>query len=232
MSKKRWNRWFIMIPIALLATFIGGILFLQAWVMFSAQPYIYENVKDVPARDVGVVLGTSKYVSGKRMNLFFHWRMRAAADLYHAGKVKRLLLSGSNPSEHYNEPQDMYLTLHELGVPKEDMEMDFAGFRTLDSMVRAKEVFGQEEFTVITNRFHTYRSVFLGRNSGADVIAFSAQDVPLRYSLRTVLREKIAIVKAVLDLYVFHTKPKFLGDPVPIPSEETGAAVSSINHET
>jgi SanA protein len=206
----------ISIMLGLLILLFAGV---ELWITLAARPYVYEDISNIPEREVGVVLGTSKYVATGRPNLYFNRRMQAAADLFHAGKINTILVSGSNPSKHYNEPRDMYQALHELGVPKNHIEMDFAGFRTLDSVVRARKVFGLEEYTLITDRFHVKRSVFLGRSHGADVIAYPAQDVPLRLSLRTRLRERVANIKALLDVYLFNTQPKYLGDPVDVTDE-------------
>ncbi len=91
-----------------------------------------------------------------------------------------------------------------------------AGFRTLDSVVRAKEVFGQRKLTVITDRFHAYRAVFLAEHNGIDAVAFPSAEVEVGWSLKARTREWFADVKACLDLYVLHTKPRFLGPPIEV----------------
>ena len=106
----------------------------------------------------------------------------------------------------------MKTTLLALGVPADAMTLDAAGFRTLDSVVRAKEVFGQRKVTIITDRFHAYRAVFLARCKGLDAVAFPSEDVELRYSVRAKLREGFADVKACLDVWVLHTQTRFSGE--------------------
>ena len=130
------------------------------------------------------------------------------------GKVKHLLLSGDNRRKDYDEPTDMKLALLAQGIPESAMTLDYAGFRTLDSVVRARKVFGQTRVTLITDDFHAPRAVFLARHTGLDAVAFSAGPVSLKSSARSRVRELGARVKAVLDIYVLHTRPRFLGAPI------------------
>jgi SanA protein len=139
--------------------------------------------------------------------------MEAAAALYHAGKVQHLLVSGDNGHRSYNEPMDMRAALMAAGVDSNHITLDFAGFRTLDSVVRALKVFGQAEFVVISQRFHNERAVYIAREHGIRAVAFNARDVDVRRGLRTRIREKFARTKVFLDL-LFGVEPHFLGDPV------------------
>jgi SanA protein len=174
------------------------------------------NITDVPARRVGLLLGTGKTTRGGWSNPHFVNRVQAAAELYRAGKIERILVSGDNHVKGYDEPTDMKDALVATGVPEQAIALDYAGFRTFDSIVRAKKVFGVSDCTVISDRFHNYRSLFIARRYGIDAVAYCAEDVPLRYSVKTKVRECAARLKAVLDLYVLHTKPHFLGAPVTI----------------
>ena len=185
-------------------------------IRFSTRGKVYEDAENVPLNDVGLVLGTSKYTRGHVPNPHFDHRMDKAALLYRSGCVRHLLLSGDNGSRGYNEPADMQAALLALGVPAEAMTLDDAGFRTLDSVVRAKRVFGQQHLTIITDRFHAYRAVFLAQREGIDTVAVPSEDVGLRYSFRSKVRESFADVKACLDVWVLHTQPKFLGEPIPV----------------
>jgi SanA protein len=178
-------------------------------------PHLFDGMDDLPNNRVGLVLGTSEKVRSGRPNLFFQHRMRAAADLYHAGKVERLLVSGDNRTMHYNEPWAMRKALIEAGVDSAHIALDHAGFRTLDSMVRAREVFGQQRFTVISQRFHNERAVYIARRKGIDAIGYNARDVDAYSGFRTRLREKLARVKVFLDL-IFGVEPRFLGESVTI----------------
>lgn len=185
------------------------------WINRSTKDQLYADAASIPARKVGLVLGASKNTT-HGPNLFFAYRMQAAAELYKAGKVKYLLVSGDNHREDYDEPTDMKAALVELGVPDSCIYLDYAGFRTFDSMVRCKDVFGEDTVTVISQQFHNQRAVFIANHEGIDAIAYNAKEVDAHYSLKTRIREYFARVKCVLDLFVFHTKPKFLGDKIVI----------------
>ena len=183
----------------------------------ASSARIFDDPALLPPNDVGLVLGTSKESGGAGMrNPHFYNRIDAAAALYEAGRVKHLLLSGDNGTRGYDEPSDMKAALVERGVPAEALTLDDAGFRTLDSVVRAKEVFGQRKLTIITDRFHTYRAVFLAEHCGIDAVAFPSAEVEVRWSLKARTREWFADVKACLDLYVLHARPRFLGPPIEI----------------
>jgi SanA protein len=142
--------------------------------------------------------------------------MQAAVDLYKAGKTKVLLLSGDNHVTGYDEPTDMRNTLVEQGVPESALVLDHAGLRTLDSVVRAKEVFGVQRMTIVSERFHDYRALFICRRYGIEAVALCSDDVPLGFSLKVLIREVFARVKAVFDLYLLQTRPKFLGEKIKI----------------
>ena len=183
----------------------------------AAAGRVYTNPASLPENGVGLVLGTSKFSGpGRHPNPHFDHRMEAAAALFRAGKVRGLLLSGDNGTRGYDEPADMKTALLALGVPAEALTLDDAGFRTLDSVVRARKVFGQSRLTIITDRFHTYRAVFLARRQGIDAVALASEEVALRYSFKSRVRECLADVRACLDLYVLHTRPRFLGEPMPV----------------
>ncbi|MFT4031828.1 MAG: ElyC/SanA/YdcF family protein [Siphonobacter sp.] len=190
------------------------ILSCNVWVVLSTQNQNYYFIKTLPANDVGLVLGTSKYNMNGRENLFFKYRMEAAARLYHEGKVKVLILSGNNDSEYYNEPRDMQEALLGLGVPFNVVLHDFAGKRTYDSIVRCREVFKHKQVTIISQPFHNARALFLADQLGVEAIAFAAQDVPNGYSWKTLVREYLARPKAVMD--VFFLNPYFIRHNQPI----------------
>jgi SanA protein len=166
--------------------------------------------------DVGLVLGTSPQLAGGWKNPFFEGRIASAATLYQLGRVKHLLVSGDNGRKSYDEPSAMRDALIARGVPAGAITLDYAGFRTLDSMVRAKSVFGLQRVTVITDDFHQPRAIFLARASGLDAFGFPSGHVPFRWSKKTRTREVVSRLKACLDIYVFHTQPKFLGPLVAI----------------
>lgn len=163
---------------------------------------------------VGLVLGCRHILSHGQENLFFVYRMQAAAQLFHKGKVDFLIVSGDNSTHDYNEPGDMRQYLVGLGVPKERIYCDFAGFRTLDSVVRAKKVFKQSEIVIISQEFHLKRALFLTKSFQINALGFQAREVPKKYAFKTEVREYLARTKAIFDIRILRTKPKFLGEPV------------------
>lgn len=208
------RRWLISIAIAV-PVFV---LLCNRWVINSTDAYLYRDIALMPNNEVGVVLGTSKYLESGKPSPEFRGRIASAAELYRTGKVRHLIVSGANPDSTYNEPRAMYRELVKLGVPESAITMDFAGFRTFDSIVRAQAVFGLQQFTVVTQRYHGYRAVFLGRKMGMKVVALLA---PARsdgsMGQRNPPREVLARVNAVLDVFLLGTQPKFLGEPQHIP---------------
>lgn len=212
----RLKRWFKLL--AALGVLVLFVIVICHWLVArSARSRLFDAAASVPDQRVGLVLGCSKKLRDGRDNLFFKTRIRAAVELFEEGKVKRFIVSGDNHREGYDEPTDMKDALIAAGIPDASVYPDYAGFRTLDSIVRAKRVFGQDQLTIISQRFHNERAVYLARANGIDAIAFNAPDVRLESALKTYLREAFARVKAVLDVQVLHTQPKFLGEPVKIP---------------
>nr|WP_229374333.1 ElyC/SanA/YdcF family protein [Fibrella rubiginis] len=195
----------------------GGVLIVLCcnwWVVYSTRSQIYFDMHKLPANDVGLVLGTSKYVKGGKDNLFFRYRMEATARLWKEGKVKYLILSGNNDSEFYNEPVDMQNALLKLGVPSDVMIPDYAGYRTFDSVLRCKEVFKQHHITIISQNFHNARALYIGNHEGINAVAFAAQDVPDGYSLRTLIREYMARPLAMLDVHLLRPQTELGNVPI------------------
>ena len=177
--------------------------------------FIYSDINQIPQRKIALVLGTAKYVNNGgslRSNAYYAYRMSAAAKLFLAGKVNGILVSGDNSTEYYDEPSSMTQDLIALGVPAQYITQDYAGFRTLDSIVRAHKIFGlEDDYTIVSQRFHDQRALYLANCNGQKPIAFSASDIQSVQGLKIRLREVFARVKAVLDCQFFHTAPKFLG---------------------
>ncbi|MES1935229.1 hypothetical protein C27AD_02702 [Salinisphaera hydrothermalis C27AD] len=199
---------------------IGSLLLLgiaaNAWVLGSTRERIYDDNTRMPVYDFALVLGTSPYTHTGNPNALFTNRIKAAAQLYHDGRVRHLLVSGANPSRAYNEPRKMYQALRRRGVPNSAITLDYAGFRTLDSIVRAQRIFGLNAFVIVSQRYHEYRALFLAQHEGIEAIGYTWPEEDRRQPLRTEAREYLARVKAVLDLYVLHTRPRFLGPHRPI----------------
>ena len=135
-----------------------------------------------------------------------------AATLYSMGKIDHFILSGDNSTKYYNEPLEMQKALVKKGVPESAITLDYAGLRTLDSVVRSKKIFGQDKITIITQPFHSYRALFISRYYNMDAVAMVADEPSLDGTFKVRLREYLARTKAVLDLYVFKTDPRFLGE--------------------
>ena len=188
----------------------------NAVVVRAGEGRLYTEVAATPRREVGLLLGTSDKRKNGASNPFFTHRIDAAAALYHAGKVSRLLVSGDNRRKDYDEPAMMKAALLQKGVPESAITVDCAGFRTLDSVVRARDVFCLTQCTVISQRFHDQRALLIARHEGIDAIGFCAADVGFGRGLKTQIRETFARVKAVLDLYVLRTQPKFRGPKIPL----------------
>ncbi len=186
------------------------------WIIKSTASQLHTDILKIPSNNVAILLGASKTLRNGSENLFFKYRIEAAAELYRSGKIKHIIVSGDNSKKEYDEATDMENSLIALGVPDSCITKDYAGFRTLDSMVRCLKIFGQNNITVISQKFHNQRAVFIGNYYDMNVVAFNAKDVPDYFSLKVRFREYIAKFKAVLDLYIFHTQPKFLGEEVKI----------------
>ena len=209
---KRWKRWFfIYIP----ATFLVIILTCNFIIEQAGKGKLYTNINDIPARSTALVFGTSPVAHGHD-NLFYKYRMEAVATLWKSEKIKHVIVSGDNSTQYYDEASAMKKALIENGVPDSVITLDYAGFRTLDSVVRCKWVFGQSDIILVSQEFQNERALFIAEHFGINAVGYNAQDVPERYGLKTSIREYFARVKAVLDIYVLKTQPKFPGPPEPI----------------
>lgn len=186
------------------------------WVRAVGASHSHDLASDVPETRVAVVLGCAERLADGRPNRFFRHRIEAAAELYRQGRVRGLIVSGDNRRKDYDEPGAMREALAAAGVPRDRIWCDYAGLRTLDSVFRARRIFGQDEFIVVSQRFHNERAVFLGRRLGLKVHGFNAADVPVAAAPTTYLREALARVKAVLDATVLGTQPRHGGPPVEI----------------
>jgi SanA protein len=207
-----------------LAPAIGASLILlalagvSACVKFSALGRTYDDPETIPHRRVGLLLGCPKILPHRRLNLFFTDRVEAAAALFRAGKVDYLLVSGDNLSDGCTEAADMREALIRAGVPAGKIYCDFAGLRTLDSVVRAREVFGQTELTIISQKFHNERAIFIARCRGLDAIGFNA---PMPHGVSgwvNLCREQFARVRAALDVYLLDAQARLLDGKIRIGS--------------
>lgn len=198
---------------------VAGFIFI-AWSNYSikkeSDASISYNIADVPETKTALLLGTSKNLNSGLPNAYFYNRIQAAIDLYKSGKIKYIIVSGDNSTKDYNEPEDMLLTLMKYGIPQDRIFLDHAGFRTLDSVVRAKEIFGQIKLVIISQKFHNERAVFLAKKNGIEAYGYNAKDVNKYAGFKTNMREYLAKAKAYYDL-ILGVKPKFGGEKILIP---------------
>ncbi|MBZ5526117.1 MAG: YdcF family protein [Acidobacteriia bacterium] len=210
---KRRTFWaFLLIALCVPAAIAGALAIVNS----SSKGRLYSSTIAIPHRELGLILGCSRHLQDGSPNPFFDTRLLAASELFHASKVDYLLVSGDNHTTGYDEATDMRNALRQAGVPADHIYCDCAGFRTLDSVVRTREVFGHSSITVISQEFHNQRAIFLASHHGVDAIGYNAQDADLGDVSGTHRREKFARIKAVLDIYLLRTRPRFLGSKVSI----------------
>ncbi len=204
---------------------IYGLIFLGISVLFvwwanhkietETKNFVSYDIQKLPNEKVGLLLGTSKILKSGWKNLYFFNRIDAAEQLYKSGKIKYILISGDNSTKDYSEPEDMQAELLKRGIPADKIVLDFAGFRTLDSVVRAKEIFGQNSFIIISQKFHNERAVFLAQHYGIKAYGFNAKDVNKYFGFKTKVREYFARAKVFVD-FLLGVEPKFGGEKVEI----------------
>jgi SanA protein len=181
----------------------------------STNSLVYGDPVKIPHNKVGLLLGTSKYLRSGMPNQYFINRLKATVELYSAGKIDFIVISGDNSEKYYNEPRDMKNELVKLGVPENKIFLDYAGFRTFDSIIRIWKIFGQTSFTVISQDFHNRRAIYIAKCKKLHAIGYNAADVNAYNGFKTKLREKFARVKVFIDL-MSNKEPKFLGQTIDI----------------
>jgi SanA protein len=189
-----------------------AVLGINGWIINSTQNRIVSIDQLTSQDNVVLVLGTSKKLSDGSPNPFFENRIKTATFLFEKGFVSRFILSGDNRTRYYNEPFEMKKALIKAGVPDSIITLDFAGLRTLDSIVRTKEIFGQDKIVIITQPFHCYRALFISNYYNMDALAIAADEPNQENGWKVYIREYFARAKAVLDLYIFKTAPHHMGN--------------------
>jgi len=198
------------------AVWVIGMMLITArvWVLFGAHDRVYKEVdaKRVPRAKVAIILGAGIYRDGRPVPQL-QKRLDKGIELYKIGKVEKLLMSGDNRVFEHNEPKIMadYAAAH--GVPKEDIVMDFAGRRTYDSIYRAKHIFCVDKAIIVSQYYHLDRAIFISKHIGLDAYGAAAKSVG--GEKRSGLREMVACLGALIDVYIRHPKP-ILGDKEPI----------------
>ena len=188
----------------LLAFFVVAILAVPFFVRSTVQKDIYKNADKIPQHEFGIVLGAG-ILSNGTPGTFLKQRLNDAVTLYEKGKIKKILLSGDNGQSSYDEISVMNNYLVSKGVPQQIIFGDYAGFDTYSTMYRAQHVFGIKSATVITQKFHLPRSVFLSKQNGMKTSGFSTSS---RGNRKYFFREWLATVKSFFDISV-NRKPKF-----------------------
>ncbi len=202
------------------AFLFGILLVVGIWgtnklVQNASKNQVYSDTESIPCNRVGLLLGTGKILANGRVNLYYTYRIEAAVRLYKAGKVEFILVSGDNSKKDYDKPSTIKNDLMAAGVPEDKIFLDYAGFRTLDSIVRSKEIFGQSSITIISQQFHNERAIYIAEQKGIQAVGFNAKDLNIRYGYKVQVREYLARVKMVLDMF-FSKEPKFLGEKIEI----------------
>jgi SanA protein len=182
-----------------------------------AQPYMYDTVDRVPYTRVAIVPGTAAYRPEGGRNPYFTARIEAAVALYKARRISVIIVSGDNSTEQYNEPRAMRKALIAMGIPKERIVLDFAGFRTLDTVIRCREVFGESRVIFVSQAFHNARAIYIGRQNQMDIIGYNAHDPGGDGITLMRMREWLARTRMMLDIHILNTRPRFLGEPVKLP---------------
>lgn len=203
-ARRSWKRWVVAgvgLPVLTVAA-------VNAWVVASASGRMTAAAEaPSPAAAVGLVLGTSPRRLDGSPNLHFRHRLDAAAALYSAGKVSKLIVSGATTGRYYDEPRDMRAELKARGVPDSAIVSDPLGVRTLDSVVHAKETFHVRSCAIISDAWHVPRALYIADSIGLPAVGVAAEPVPIRLSLKARSREWLARVLVVLDMHVLDTRP-------------------------
>jgi SanA protein len=209
----RWKTQWLIVALA-----AGIAAFPLAWYLWAHWHYGRQtySLDDVRRERVAIVFGARIYPDG-RLSPMLRDRVETAAALYQAGKVDKLLLSGDNRFEDYDEPGRMRDYALSLGVPDEDIQPDYAGRRTYDTCYRAQAVFDLESAILVTQDFHLPRALFTCERLGLDVVGVAADRQPylLRSLAWSTLREIPAMTMALIDV-IRHEPPPVLGEPIPI----------------
>ena len=180
-------------------------------VEYNTEEFVYKDLTAIPYNKAGLLLGTSKTLKSGLPNQYFLNRIGAAIALFESGKIDVIVISGDNSTEGYNEPEDMKTELLKRGIPENKIHLDYAGFRTLDSVIRMGQIFGQTRFTVISQDFHNRRAIYIAHAKGFEAVGYNAKDIDAYSGFKTQVREKLARVKVFLDLFT-NKDPKFLGE--------------------
>ena len=177
-------------------------------VVNNARGKVFSDIDSIRYNRVGLLLGTTPQARiTKVKNYFFIYRIDAAEELYKAGKIEQILISGDeNSLDGINEPECMKDSLVARGIPASDIILDGKGYRTINSVINANKVYGLKSFTIISQKFHNERALYQAEHLGLDVEnlqAYNAKMPKSRRAFLTTIREYFARVKMFIDLMFF-----------------------------
>ena len=215
-TAQRWMKRLLFAVMVVVLALVSVVAYANITAVWASRGRIFSDVSQIPPTRVGLVFGTTDRVGG-RENLYFRYRIDAATEVWNAGKIETLIVSGDNRSRYYNEPEKMRQALVRRGIPADRIVCDYAGLRTLDSVVRAKEIFGADTVLFISQRFQNERAIYLAKAHGLNAYGYAARDEESRAGLKTRLREVGARVKMWLDVHFLNTRPRYLGDREELP---------------
>ncbi|OLO04395.1 SanA/YdcF family protein [Salinicola socius] len=193
-----------------------GVAAINLWILHKTQDRIEHELPLCTTQPVGLVFGTAQWLRAGGTNPYYQARMEASAELLRLHRVRHLLLSGDNRTRYYNEPISMWRSLRHRNVDDALLTLDYAGFSTFDSVVRAKEVFGANRLMLISQGWHLPRALFIADALGVEATGCAVPDDGVEGEWRLRLREWLARAATFGDLYVWGREPYFLGPLEPI----------------
>lgn len=201
----------LIIAIGIIFFLLVLIMTCYLWISRYAARYIFSDPDVLPFRETALVLGTAKLTPGGKANYYFNFRMDAAALLFHEKKCNLFIVSGADKlQDGTSEADEMKEDLMARGLPPEIIIVDRAGFRTWDSLWRCRGSFGRHTLTVVSQKFHIERAIFIGHRQGLHIIGFRAEAVKGKTRIRMFIRECLARVKCIMDCYFIHPKPVYM----------------------
>ncbi|MGL5058978.1 MAG: SanA/YdcF family protein [Microcoleus sp.] len=205
-------QWRVALPLLILTSVLTSIA-LNYYVNLVTSKYRRMDIAAIPPQPIAIVFGAGIWEDGTPTPMLAD-RVQAAVDLYKAGRISKILMTGDNSSPEYNEVKVMEEYAAAQGVPMKDITLDYAGFSTYESCYRAKQVFGITAAVLVTQNFHISRAIYTCRQLGIEAIGLGTPDwgkfrttSMIRYSFR----EFLAVLKALWEVRVTRPKPTFLG---------------------
>lgn len=211
---KKGARWLFHKASSAFLVFIQFILLANVIIWLNSWSQIKDDTKHMSSQQqTALLLGTNKHLRQQpgAVNMYYQYRIDATAKLYREGKIKKIIISGDNSTLNYNEPADMRNDLVKKGVALEDIELDFAGFRTLDSIVRLKYHFKVNDVLIISQRFHIERALMLAWYYKINAKGYAA-DGSMNKAM--IFRELLAKPKVLIDIFVLNMQPRYGKAPV------------------